>query len=281
MENTQNFNFHTHTYRCIHADQNMQDEDYIKEFIKMGFKKIAFTDHCPQKNKIDKRPDMRMDYSQKDEYLSTIQKLKEKYKGKIEIETGFETEYLPGEEENILELKKETDKIILGQHFIYDKNKNLKIHGDHDFEDEELIKYAKYIEKAIELGIPDIIAHPDIYMYRRKEFGKAEKETAEIICKAAEKHQIPLEINLCRIFRTLFAPNKIVIDMPEEEKQEKIKTITYPCRNFWEIVSNYNIKVLYGIDAHYKGQISIFPELIKYANQIIGEETIKKLNFIK
>lgn len=45
----QNFNYHSHTYRCGHADLDMRDEDYIKEYIKMGFKKMAFTDHCPQK----------------------------------------------------------------------------------------------------------------------------------------------------------------------------------------------------------------------------------------
>ena len=31
---------------------NMTDEDYVKLLIKKGFTKIAFTDHCPQKEKI-------------------------------------------------------------------------------------------------------------------------------------------------------------------------------------------------------------------------------------
>lgn len=34
----QKFNYHQHTYRCGHADLDMEDEDYIKEYIKMGFK---------------------------------------------------------------------------------------------------------------------------------------------------------------------------------------------------------------------------------------------------
>ena len=73
---------------------------------------MAFTDHCPQKIEIDKRPKIRMKYNQKQEYLDNIQNLKEKYKDIIEIQSGFENE---------------TDKIILGQHFIYDDNKNLKM----------------------------------------------------------------------------------------------------------------------------------------------------------
>ena len=91
----QKFNYHTHTKRCGHADNNMTDEDFVKLFIKKGFTKIAFTDHCPEKEEIDYRKNMRMKYSEKDEYLNSIKLLKEKYKDAIEIETGFEVEYLP------------------------------------------------------------------------------------------------------------------------------------------------------------------------------------------
>lgn len=60
----QNFNYHAHTKRCGHADNNLLDEDYVRKFISMGFKKIAFTDHCPEKNRIDTRDNMRMDYTE-------------------------------------------------------------------------------------------------------------------------------------------------------------------------------------------------------------------------
>lgn len=276
----QNFNYHTHTYRCGHSDQGMQDEDYIKEAIKMGLKKIAFTDHMPEKNRIDKRQNMRMDYSQKDEYLNRINELKEKYEGKIEIETGFEAEYLPGDEENLFDLKRDSDKIVLGQHFIYDDNKNLKIFQVHEFTDEELIRYAKYIDKAMELGIPDIIAHPDLYMKKRKEFGEIEEKVCKMICESAEKYNVPLEINLCNIFHRTYFENDILNNNNSiEEQKKKLTKVIYPCRNFWKIASNYNIKVLYGIDAHYRGQILLFKELVELANEIIGEEIINRLNF--
>ena len=47
----------------------------------------------------------------KDEYLNSIKSLKEKYKDVIEIETGFEIEYLPGQEKNLFELKNETERL--------------------------------------------------------------------------------------------------------------------------------------------------------------------------
>lgn len=56
----QNFNYHQHTYRCGHADLDMLDEEYVTEYIKMGFEKIAFTDHCPEKNEIDSKENVRM-----------------------------------------------------------------------------------------------------------------------------------------------------------------------------------------------------------------------------
>lgn len=45
----QKFNYHTHTYRCGHSDSDYTDEEYIIDLIRMGFKKMAFTDHCPEK----------------------------------------------------------------------------------------------------------------------------------------------------------------------------------------------------------------------------------------
>lgn len=278
----QKFNYHQHTYRCRHADIDMQDEDYIQEYIKMGFKKIAFTDHCPQKNKIDKRTHMRMDYLEKDEYLESIKNLKEKYADKIEIESGYEVEYLPGEEENLIELKKETDKIVLGQHFVYDDNNDLKItHGKENYSDEELIKYAEYIKKAIELNIPDIIAHPDLFMYVRNSFGEIESKATHIICKAAEKYGIPLEINLHDIFKNMYFENKELNNLPIQKQIPKLKNVSYPCKQFWDIASNYNIKVLYGMDIHRKGEILVFNELVQLANKILGNEIISKLNFIE
>lgn len=277
----QKFNYHSHTYRCGHADLDMKDEEYIQEYIKMGFEKIAITDHCPEKNIIDKRDDMRMGNNEKDEYLSSIKHLREKYAGKIQIETGFEVEYLPGEEENIKELKQETDKIILGQHFIYDDNQELKIFGTHNFTDKELIRYAEYIKKAIELKIPDIIAHPDVYMHKRENFGEIESKVANIICEEAEKHNIPLEINLANIFNKTYFENQKLNNDSIEKQKERLSNAVYPRKEFWEIATNYNIKVLYGIDAHRRGQITKYKELIELANEIIGKDTIKKLNFIK
>ena len=261
----QKFNYHTHTRRCGHANNNMSDEDFVKEFIKKGFTKIAFTDHCPEKEEIDHRTTMRMKDSEKNEYLESIKSLKEKYKDKIEIETGFEVEYLPGQEENLFELKNETDKLILGQHFIYDDKNELKFFRKHDFTNEDILKYAEYIKMAIEKNIPNIIAHPDLYMLSRNNFGEAEEQVARIICSTAEKYGIPVEINLS---------DPVMYIRKQKEKVE------YPCKEFWKIASEYkNLKVLYGIDAHWREQIELYEKAIEVVNKLIGQNVINKLNF--
>ena len=266
MKKLQNFNYHGHTFRCGHADSTMSDEDFVREFINKGFKKISFTDHCPHKDGIDDRRVMRMAYNQKDEYLKSIEKLKEKYSGIIEIETGCEVEYRPGKEEDLLELKNESDRIVLGQHFILGKDNELIRFRYHDFTDEELLTYAKYLDMAMEKHIPDLVAHPDLYMINRESFGDIEAKVAHIICSSAEKHNIPLEINLTEAF--LYLSNMK-------------NRVYYPCKEFWEIASNYNIKVVYSIDAHYKEQIRMYEECIEFVNNLIGKDIIEKFNFIE
>ena len=260
----QTFNYHTHTRRCKHAQGNFPDEGYVVEHIRKGFKTMAFTDHCPQKERIDLRRTMRMDYSEKDEYLQSIRALKQRYKYLINIKSGYEVEYLPGQEQNLFELKDEVDLIILGQHFIYDDSmEQLLIFRHHAFSEEEIERYADYLEEAARIGLPDIIAHPDIYMLGRS-FGPAEEHVCRRICEAAQKYSIPLEINFGQVGPL---------------KWGKINKLDYPCREFWEIASEYDIKVLYGLDAHWQIEIEDVEESFRIVNETIGQETLDRLKF--
>lgn len=261
------YNYHTHTYRCGHAEKNITDEKIVLEFIKNNFDIVAFTDHCPEKDIIDTRENMRMDYSMKDEYLASINYLKEKYKNQIVIESGYEIEYLPDQEDNLFELKAETDKLVLGQHFVYaDDGKTLKIFRHNEITDSDLLRYAEYIVMAMKKGIPDIIVHPDLYMLSRSNFGEIESKVAHMICAASEQYNIPLEINLTE-------PRLHAIGLRDK--------VYYPCREFWKIASQYNIEVLYGLDVHYLEAIENYENSIKLATDIIGEDIVSKLKILK
>ena len=93
--------------------------------------------------------------------------------------------------------------------------------------------------------------------------------------------------------------DKLCVEDPSDTELKKIKTaqeklieamavslgykdkVRYPSKEFWAIASQYNIKVLYGIDAHYKEQIRMYEECITEVNNLIGKETIEKLDFIE
>lgn len=72
----QKFNYHSHTYRCRHLELEMKDEEHIQEYIKMKFKKIAFTDHCPEKNETDKRTNIRKINNRKIKFYRKIEPIK-------------------------------------------------------------------------------------------------------------------------------------------------------------------------------------------------------------
>lgn len=279
----QNFNFHSHTYRCGHSQFDYTDEEYALDYINNGFKKMAFTDHAPEKHIVDTRNHMRMGYEQRREYYNSINQLKEKYADKIEIESGFEIEYLPNQVEDMLELKGETDKLILGQHFVYaQNNKDLVIFWEgHVCEDADVLRYGEYVEEAMRLGIPDIIAHPDICFSGRESFGEVEEKTSRKICEASKKYDIPLEINLNGIFTKTYYRNREFNNDSMEKQIERLSDVRYPCKDFWKIASEYNVKALYGLDTHIRGYIPLYNNLVTLSNVLLGEDVIKKLNFVE
>ena len=258
------YNYHTHTYRCGHAEY-ISEEEMLLEYIDKGFDVICFSDHAPLKNNIDYRKNMRMEYLELDDYLLTINNLKEKYKDKIKIYSGFECEYLPCLYDEIINLKNKSDYILLGQHFIIDDNGSLKIFRTDDFTDEDLFKYAHLIEEAVSKGLCDAVVHPDIFMLSRNSFGSTEKKVANIICEACSKYNVPIEINLGEIYWYL-----------KGVKNE----VSYPSKEFFIEASKYDVKVIYGIDAHFKEQIEMYEEEKMLADNIIGKDILNKLNII-
>ena len=102
---------------------------------------------------------------------------------------------------------------------------------------------------------------------------------AHRICKVAEKHGIPIEINLAQVFNATYYKDRVLNDDSIEIQKGRLGSVPYPRKEFWQIASNYDVKVLYGIDAHHKGQINLFNNLVTLANEIIGMETISKLKF--
>ena len=268
MAKVQKFSFHNHTTRCMHAQPDMTDESLVKAHLEGGFTSMAFTDHCPWKSFVHasgKRT--RMLYDQRQEYISSVRDLREKYAGKIRILLGYEMEYIPALQNEMLSLRQEADLIVLGQHYLVHPDSGI-VQGFNYPEDhissEDLKLYPRLIEQAARRGLPDIIGHPDIYMEHREQFGPAEEETAHRIAQIAVAYQLPLELNLARIAARM---------------DGRVTREYYPDPDFWRIAAQYPVKVLYGLDCHWLFQVASFKASVTRAEEILGEKTLAALSF--
>lgn len=280
---TQDFCFHTHTQRCGHGAKDTGDEEWVEHAIKGGIKKLAFTDHIPLPDGMNHKANSRMDIAEVESYLTSIHYLQEKYKGQIEIESGFEFEYSDRDLAHLQELKSKTDKMVLGQHFVIDDSgKEYEItrgKGGKQISDEVLDLYAESIMSAMDKGLPDVIAHPDLFMQARDSFGAREEEITRAICRKAIEKGIPLEINFGKIASKLDSGMSI----------EDIKKRTpYPSLEFWKIVAEetriakengQDLFVIYGKDAHFPEQLSTEKDY-EIARAIIGEQILEQLHIV-
>ncbi len=261
--------FHTHTFRCGHA-QGL-DEEYVLEAIKNGIKVLGFSDHVMIPNFKDKgelyNPSIRKHGVRGDydvffnDYIDSINKLKEKYKDIIEIHLGFEAEYAIEYENyyrSLLDSKK-IEYLIQGQHF-------------HSF-DGNFVHYSSLdFEKAIEIYIDDVIqgmssglfkylAHPDIFSLWYGSNEPRYEEFSRRIIESAIKYDIPLEINL------------------GGRRRREDESHLYANRKFFEIVGEYkNNKVIIGCDAH--NPLELSKSDIKYAKKLIADYKLNEITRI-
>lgn len=258
----QTFNYHTHTFRCGHADG--LDIQYIESAIAAGFKTLGFSDHIPYKEV--KLKNCRMLYSQNAEYIATMKQLQEAYRDQIEIRYGYEVEYTRDHYEYLRTQKKQCEYMILGQHCKY-----IGYEYDCYCSDDDVLMYAAQIAEALSKNFITYVAHPDYFMLGRRTYSSACETATKRIAEASLAYDTPLEINLNgfqygkKTYEIDSSPNGLQLRYP------------YPYRDFWEIIATYGCKVVYGYDAH-------SPIAFQEKNRILSANAILKdlpLNFIQ
>lgn len=220
------YNYHTHTYRCRHA--NGKIEEYIKRAIACGITHMGFSDHAPYICTNGRESTFRVPVAEVKEYFSEIFELREKYKKQIDIKIGFEMEFYPRHFEKMLNdvIEYGAEYLILGQHYIEEEQPyGVRVSQETDSE-RYLQKYSKGIVDGIKSGVFTYIAHPDIINFT----GDVEVFQREIrkICIAAGEFDIPLEINFLGI----------------RDKRN------YPNEVFWKIAGEEKTPVTFGLDSH-------------------------------
>ena len=206
----------------------------------MGFASLGFSEHIPNPGLMLPDEDNRMLLSEVDEYISSIDKMKNENPN-MTILAGFEAEFDPIQESFLGEMREKVDYMILGQHFVANGLTKVQMKGNPNYP----IEYASIISKAIDSGIFDIVAHPDIFMEIRdtmtdeqskKLFDENSLIASQIICEKARDMGIPIEINFSGVNK-----NQILSD----------GNLSYPHPTFWKVASEIDgLQIIQGIDAH-------------------------------
>ncbi len=250
-------NYHTHTPRCHHAEGS--EEEHIKAALKAGLHTLGFSDHSPYIFEGDYVSGIRMLPAEMPEYFNTLLALREKYRGKIDIKIGFETEYYPRFFSKLQDeyRKYPLDYMILGQHFVGNEGTDDAEPAFKETSDQNIL--TRFSDQCIEAMQTDrftYFAHPDFLNFvptSPEDFDKRDYEYERLI-RASMQTKTPLEINFCGIrYRR-----------------------HYPNRRFWEIAGALGAEVVIGFDSHAPSQIAREDELL-FAKKLICDCS---LNFI-
>ena len=220
------YNYHTHTRKCGHATGEM--EAYVKTAINGGIKYMGFSDHIPLKFTDGTESVFRVPVSEGKIYCDEVKALAEKYKDKIEIKVGFESEYYVELFDEMVQKAIEygAEYLILGAH--YTKPDNLSAHHTIVGTDsiEMLSEYVKNVITAMKTNVFTYVAHPDIFNFT----GDIQLYQQEMrkLCIESRERNVPLEINFLGI---------------RDGRN-------YPNPDFWKIVGEERAPVTFGFDAH-------------------------------
>lgn len=240
---------HVHTNYCPHGS-NDKMENYVRRAIELGIKKMTFTEHAPLPI-VDTVPtkDSAMDEKDVYEYLKEVKGLQAKYSRKIEINAGFEVDYIEGfERETRLFLEKYPETIknsILSVHF-------LKLPDETYF----CIDYSKdsFIQKGEELG------YQTLYSIYEKTMEKALSEPfgtmtpkkighINLIHKFQKAYEHQDTINWTKLLK-MAKNNSYTLDYNFAGLDKSFYGKTYPNEEIISEALDLDLKLETGSDAH-------------------------------
>jgi histidinol-phosphatase (PHP family) len=155
------FDYHSHHYRCGHAEGGMAD--YIRAAIDLGMREFGVSDHGPAYwwPEDHAQPTTQMAKSELPNYVREAGQLKEEFAGRIPVRVGIEADYIEGREDALRAL-------LDGQPFDYALGSVHYVHGVSVFHRprwreerpaETYREYYRLAEKAARSGLFDTLAH--------------------------------------------------------------------------------------------------------------------------
>ena len=242
-------NYHSH---CSFCDGRAPLEEFVKEAIRQGFYSYGVSSHAP----LPFPTQWTMEWGQMEAYLDEFNNLRQKYADEIELYVGLEIDYL-NEESNpsvarFTELP--LDYRIGSVHLLYDAAGEVvdidcspavfKERVDRHFNGDVLRVIRMYFDRLfrmVELGGFDILGHADKMHYNAS-------------CYHPGLLDEPWYEALMKDYFSLVASRGYLVEI-NTKAYDSLGTF-YPNSRYWELMKEYQIKVLVNSDAHYPERIN-------------------------
>jgi histidinol-phosphatase (PHP family) len=242
-------NYHSH---CSFCDGRAPFEEFVKEAITQGFYSYGVSSHAP----LPFPTQWTMEWGQMEAYLDEFKNLRSKYADEIELYVGLEIDYL-NEESNpsvasFTELP--LDYRIGSVHLLYDAAGEVvdidcspavfKERVDRHFNGDVLRVVRMYFDRLfrmVELGGFDILGHADKMHYNAS-------------CYHPGLLDEPWYEALMKDYFSLVASRGYLVEI-NTKAYDSLGTF-YPNSRYWELMKEYQIKVLVNSDAHYPERIN-------------------------
>lgn len=242
-------NYHSH---CSFCDGRAPLEEFVKEAISQGFYSYGVSSHAP----LPFSTQWTMEWEQMEAYLDEFKNLRSKYADEIELYVGLEIDYL-NEESNpsvarFTELP--LDYRIGSVHLLYDAAGEVvdidcspavfKERVDRHFNGDVLRVIRMYFDRLfrmVELGGFDILGHADKMHYNAS-------------CYHPGLLDEPWYEALMKDYFSLVASRGYLVEI-NTKAYDSLGTF-YPNSRYWELMKEYQIKVLVNSDAHYPERIN-------------------------
>lgn len=235
MNSNMKFDFHTHHDRCGHARGTIRD--YIEAAINKGLDIIGVSDHSPYFSSEEDQPypHISMGKSQFPEYISEVLKLKEEYRGKIEVLLGVESDFFPEQVEIYRRCFEPYpfDYIIGSVHHvdgisIFKKDRWQGLSSKEKQQTKE--NYYQLIEQSARSGMFQILGHIDAMKGFYPSFSSIQTAAVEQTLKVIAEYKIAIEVNT--------------------SGKTKDCGGWYPASEILERALFYGVNVTFGSDAH-------------------------------
>ena len=230
-------NYHTHTYRCLHASGDVAD--YVAAARAAGLSELGFSDHCPYPD--GRWPENRMPMSDLPGYLEALKTAKAAAAAdpsSPRIHAGLECEWGPDIESYIRDEflgRCGLDYLVAGMHCFLDKGTWRDTYEIS--EASELAGFAETSCSAMESGLFSYLAHPDVFCYNWLPWDENAIACARDILSTSARTGVPLEING-------YGFRKGWVQAPEGRRRP------YPHVEFWRLAAEYQVSCVVNSDAH-------------------------------